>query len=152
MPQRTRTWLLILNILGIAIAGYLSWVKLSDTEAVCGGLGNCHAVQNSEFAYLLGIPVAYLGLLLYLAIFAVLWLGPRWPELWQAWGALATFALTFAGVLFSTYLTYTELFILHEICPWCVASYGTLILMAVLSGRLLLADIADEDDLGEEFA
>ncbi|NOZ48662.1 MAG: vitamin K epoxide reductase family protein [Chloroflexi bacterium] len=146
-----RKGLLTLNLIGIAIAGYLSWVKLTNTEAVCGGVGNCHAVQNSEFSYLLGIPVAYLGLIWYVGLFLVQWLGPRWPSLWRDWGELTVFTLSFVGLLFSMYLTYTELFIIHAICPWCVASLGILILMTYVSGRVLLTDHAIEDgDQGDE--
>lgn len=137
MTARLRTVLVALSLLGVGIAGYLSWVKLTDTEAFCGGVGDCSTVQNSIYAYLLGIPVAYLGLLCYLALLAVA-LYNRWkqPERGSL-PDLAFFALAAGGVAFSAYLTYTELFLLREVCPWCVASFLNLIAILVLAAMLV---------------
>ena len=60
----------ILALLGAGISGYLAYVKLSATQAVCLGLGECEAVQNSPYSVILGIPISILGLLTYLAIIA----------------------------------------------------------------------------------
>ena len=48
---------------GMVVAGYLTYVDLTQTTAVCGPLGECDAVQNSVYAHIAGIPVAVLGLL-----------------------------------------------------------------------------------------
>ena len=40
MSERMRRLVLWLCLLGIGIAGYLSWVKLSDTVAFCGGISD----------------------------------------------------------------------------------------------------------------
>ena len=56
--------------------------------------------------------------------------GRRWPA-----GLLA--ALAGLGVLFTAYLTYLELFVLHAICRWCVGS--AVIIVAILSWLALLA-------------
>lgn len=37
------------------------------------------------------------------------------------------------GVLYSAYLTYLELFVIHEICPWCVASALVMVALFVLA-------------------
>ena len=133
MSERVRKIIVALSLLGVGIAGYLSWIKLTDNEAFCGGVGDCSVVQNSAYAYLMGIPVAYLGLLAYLAILAValfnLWAKPEQ----RAWSDLLLFGLVVGGVVFSAYLTYTELFILHAVCPWCVASFINLIALTVLT-------------------
>jgi uncharacterized membrane protein len=39
------------------------------------------------------------------------------------------------GVLFTVYLTYLELFVIHAICRWCVAS--GFIIVAILLAALL---------------
>ncbi len=137
MTARLRNVLVALSLLGVGISGYLSWVKLTDTEAFCGGVGDCSTVQNSIYAYLLGIPVAYLGLLCYLGLLALA-LYNRWkqPERGSL-PDLAFFALAAGGVAFSAYLTYTELFLLREVCPWCVASFLNLIAILVLAAMLV---------------
>ena len=54
-----RIVILILLLLGIGIASYLSFVETSGTEAVCGPVGDCNTVQASDYARLFGIlPVA----------------------------------------------------------------------------------------------
>ena len=133
----SRVWLsrlqLILIVLGVGIAGYLTYVKLFGLEPVCGGLGNCEAVQTSIYSELLGVPVAIWGLLSYLALLVV-YLVKRSD--WRGLGNLARqgfFLLTLIGVVFSAYLTYLEVFVIHAICPWCVASAVVMIILFVLA-------------------
>ena len=133
MSQRVRQIIVALSLLGVGIAGYLSWTKFSDTDVFCGGLGSCSSVQHSAYAYLMGIPVAYLGLLAYLAILAVAIFNLRATPEQQSWSDLLLFGLAVGGFAFSVYLTYTEIFILNEICPWCVASFLNLIIITVLA-------------------
>ena len=139
MSDRVRRILPWLCLLGIGIAGYLSWVKLTDTKAYCGGIGDCSAVQNSPYAYILGVPVAYLGLLAYVALLVVALLSQRLaPEL-RSWADLLFFGIAFAGTVFSAYLTYTELFLIRAICPWCVSSFVLLIILTLLSAPAVFA-------------
>ncbi len=132
-----RRLLVVLSLLGVGIAGYLSWVKLTHTEAYCGGVGDCSSVQNSPYAYLLGIPVAYLGLLCYLLLLGLAIYNQRTQPEQGGLADLAFFALAVGGFIFSAYLTYTELFLIHAICPWCVASFVNLIIIAILSALLV---------------
>ncbi|MSP22206.1 MAG: hypothetical protein EXR66_04210 [Dehalococcoidia bacterium] len=47
--------MLLLAVLGTGIATYLSWVALDPTRVVaCGALGDCHAVQGSQYARVAG--------------------------------------------------------------------------------------------------
>jgi len=46
-------------------------------------------------------------------------------------------ALATVGFLFSVYLTGIELFVLHAICRWCVASAGIMTALWVLSLSLV---------------
>lgn len=148
-----RVWLdrlmLILIAAGIVIASYLTYVKLFDIKPYCAGVGNCEAVQTSPYAELLGVPVSIWGLLGYLTLLA-LYLVKRnnWANL--GWVARQLFFLTtLIGVLYSAYLTYLELFVIHAICPWCVAS------AVVMTALFVLAIVDafgshDEEDEDEE--
>ncbi len=131
MTGRNRI-LLILSILGLLISGYLSATKLLGTSTVClGGSGSCELVQNSAYASLMGIPVAYLGLLTYLGLLALLLIKVAdWKELGLV-AAQLFLGLAIIGALFSAYLTYVELFVIYDICQWCVAS-------AIVSWLLLI--------------
>ena len=41
--------------------------------------------------------------------------------------------MTLFGVLFSIYLTYLELFVIHAICSWCLSSAVIITVLFVLS-------------------
>ena len=58
-------------------AGYLTYVHWLDKPVACAGFGSCRAVADSGYAWIGGVPVAFLGLLGYIALFAisVFWMG-----------------------------------------------------------------------------
>lgn len=129
--NRLRLICIGLAVIGTGVAGYLSYSKASGVETVCvQGLSNCSLVQNSVYAAIAGFPVAYLGLIGYLAILAALLLENRIPLLAQR-GNLPVFGMTVIGFLFSVYFTFIEAFVLHAWCQWCVISA---IVMTVLFG------------------
>src|SRR5919197_6678801 len=107
---------LVLGVVGVGIAGYLTWVHYAGLKVVClAGGGGCEKVQSSTYAELAGVPVALLGLIGYAGIAASLLL----PD---ETGRLAVAFLSLVGFGFSMYLTWAELFRIHAICQWCVAS------------------------------
>jgi uncharacterized membrane protein len=117
----------VLALIGIGIAGYLTWVHYAGLEPVCvGGGGGCERVQSSRWAELAGIPVAVLGLAGYVAILASLAL-PEEP------GALVAAFLSLVGFGFSAWLTYVELAKIDAICQWCVASAVVMTALALVS-------------------
>ncbi len=131
-PRRLALTLLIL--LGIGVAAYPVYVALdASAEPYCSGSGNCHAVQSSEYARIGGIPVAVFGLGMYLGLFALhvaSSVGPlREQPLLRAWFTV----LAASGVLYSAYLTYLELQVIHAICVYCVISASIVTTIAVLS-------------------
>lgn len=116
-----------LILLGIGVAGYLTYVHYADIDPVCaGGSGGCHIVQASDYAELFGVPVATIGLAGYLGLAATLFIP---GELGRALGM----ALALIGAGFSIYLTYLELFVIDAICQWCVASAVIMVLLAILT-------------------
>jgi uncharacterized membrane protein len=135
--RRLRLAALVLAVLGIGVAGYLTYVHYEGIRPVCGIGGDCEKVQSSEWSELAGIPVALLGLLGYVAILASLLV--RREEALIA-GAL----LSLVGCGFSLYLTYRELFTIEAICQWCVASAILMTLLAIVTTvRLLRAPAPD---------
>lgn len=105
-----------LALLGLAVAGYLTYVHYAELEPFCaGGGGGCDRVQNSSYAELVGAPVALLGLLGYGLILVSLWVP---GDAGRLTGAL----LALVGFGFSAYLTWIELFEIDAVCQWCVVS------------------------------
>jgi uncharacterized membrane protein len=129
---RLRVATAVLAVIGIGIAGYLTYVHYAGINPICvAGSGGCEKVQTSKWADLAGIPVAVLGLAGYLCILASLLL----PE---DLGQMVAALLSFIGLGFSAYLTYRELFTIHAVCQWCVASAVVMALLAVVSVARLL--------------
>jgi uncharacterized membrane protein len=116
-----------LSLVGIAVAGYLTWIHYAGLDPVCvGGGGGCERVQTSPWAELAGVPVALLGLLAYATILASLAL----PE--QTGRSLAAF-VSLVGFGFSAWLTYVELVEIDAVCQWCVVSAILMTVLAVVS-------------------
>jgi uncharacterized membrane protein len=129
-PAWVQTALPILAVLGLGVAAYLAYVETQAVAAVCGPVGDCNAVQTSEYAYLFGIPIGVLGVLGYVAILAA-WAWGKWRGDKRA--ALALLAMSAFGVLFSIYLTYLEPFVIGAVCAWCLASAVLMTLLLVMS-------------------
>jgi uncharacterized membrane protein/thiol-disulfide isomerase/thioredoxin len=76
--QAPSIWVPIICLVGIAIAGYLTYIETTHVEAVCGPVGDCNTVQQSEYARLFGVvPVGLLGLTGYVAIL-ITWVASRY--------------------------------------------------------------------------
>lgn len=128
-----KTWgIPLLVLVGLGIAAYLAYVEITHVEALCGPIGECNIVQSSSYALILGIPVAVLGVLHYLAI-GVLWVGQRYVAgRLASLSVLALLGLTLFGTLFSVYLTCLEIFVVRAICTWCLGSAVTTTILMLL--------------------
>ena len=124
-------WLVpVLALAGMAVAAYLASVETSGSEAVCGPVGDCNAVQQSEYSQLLGIHIGVLGLIGY-GLIGALWIVSRVASGRAADRALVLIALgAIAGAAFSTYLTFLEPFVIGATCMWCITS--ALVMLALL--------------------
>jgi uncharacterized membrane protein len=112
-----------LALAGLAVASYLTYARYSGTQLYCA-TGGCETVQHSRYAVVAGIPVAVLGLAAYVAILgSALVPGPM--------SAAVGFGLAAIGVVFSAYLLVAQLFLIHAICQWCVASDVVVTLLAI---------------------
>lgn len=132
-------WLIpLLSVIGIGIAGYLAYVELNQVEAVCGPVGNCNTVQQSEYATLFGIlPIGVLGFMGYLVII-ILWLArlldlPDYERILN----FALFGITLFGILFSIYLTFLEPFVIGATCSWCLSSAVIMTVLFMLTADKL---------------
>lgn len=135
VERRLKIAQFILCLVGLGIAGYLTYVHYAGLQVACTNTG-CHTVQTSVYAKLAGIPVPVLGLVGYAGIFVALFLP---GDL----GRLGSFGLALIGFLFSCYLTYRELFTIKAICEWCVGSAVTMtLLMIVTTIRVVRAEMA----------
>ena len=111
-----------LALAGLAISADLTWVHYAGIEPVCTGVSDCQRVQSSDYAELVGIPVALIAVVGYAAILASLRMRVE-----------VTALLAYLGLAFSAYLTWAEVFRIDAICQWCVASALVSLAIAVLA-------------------
>ncbi len=118
---------------GAALAGYLLYVRVTDSALACS-TGGCETVQRSAYAELLGFPVAGLGLAAFLFLLAAAVVPGELARLVQA-------AVALTGVAFSAYLLYVQLAVIDAVCQWCLASDALMVALAALALlRLRAAD------------
>jgi len=125
----------LLSLLGIFVAAYLYLYKLGKIGTLACGTGGCETVQLSRWSRFLGVDVALIGLIGYagLLVLTVLSLQPRFTADRRIVQLIAL--ASGVGVLFAAYLTALELFVIHAICRWCVAS--AVIITAIFACALL---------------
>ena len=89
-----------------------------------------------------GFPVAFYGVVGYLAVLIVALLALRPAALAERkWNVVLT-GLATAGLLFTAYLTYLELFVIHAICRWCVGSAIVITLIWIVALTALRRPLA----------
>lgn len=122
----------LLVVVGLGIAIYLAFVEVNEVAAFCGPIGDCNRVQTSVYSRFFGIPVAILGLVNYVAI-GVVWLWQRpLNEKFHNLGVLGLLILSLAGLIFSIYLTFIELLVIHAVCAWCLSSAVIMTLLFIV--------------------
>jgi protein-disulfide isomerase len=138
--------LIVLGFVGLFISGFLSLSHYMELSLPCGAAKGCDTVTSHASAYLTGdhfkggIPVAYLGLLGYVLLTALaVFKGVKGKEGSKALNLIG-FLFSGAGALYSGYLTYTALYVIHATCLWCISSALTMVLTTVAYAALVQAD------------
>ena len=122
-----RAGVALVALAGTAVAGYLTYVHYRPDALICTSSGGCETVQESSYAELVGIPVALLGLLAYLAVLALI--------LWDTEAArTAVAAIALGGAAFAVYLVALQAFVIDAWCVWCLVNDLLLVpLLAILA-------------------
>jgi uncharacterized membrane protein len=126
---------LVLVVIGLVISGYLSYVKLTEVPMVCvqnSDVFNCEVVQTSAYSRIAGIPIAWFGFAVYVALFVLLLLQNRIPFLKEN-GVLVVFGITLFAWLYSMYLVYLQFFVLQALCPWCLAHEAVMTVLFIVT-------------------
>lgn len=109
--------LILCSLAGIIISAYLTYVHYGPKGgSFCdvSDYANCDIVNKSEYAVILGIPVAILGFLAYTTLFVGAIMLFRGKKI-----LAAVTAFSGCGLLFSLYLSYIEFFVLETLCLMC---------------------------------
>lgn len=126
-------WLILLVIMiGIGVASYLTYIETQPVTPFCGPIGNCETVQHSPQSKLFGIlPMGIFGLIGYFGLLAA-WFIRRFAPSLKRFASLAYLGMAFFAVVFSLYLTYLEPFIIHAVCIWCLTSAALVTILLLL--------------------
>lgn len=130
--RRAAVLCFLFSLAGLLTALYLSALHIALLRGellggpFCGGAGsflNCHAVAASRFSRLLGVPIAFWGVLAYLFLLSLSFVALKFPELRrQALTAAAAFAA--ACFLLDLGLLGLMLFKIKALCLFCVLMYA----------------------------
>jgi uncharacterized membrane protein len=135
-PLRLGRVRVVLTVIGLAIAGYLTLLHyVTSVPLVCGRgtLVDCETVLHSPSAMVLGMPVALWGLLWFAVALALALLAtrrrgdPEPPLLWAA-----GFAWALIGTLAVLWLVYQEIGVIGKICAWCTAVHVLVLALLVV--------------------
>ncbi len=149
-----RTLSLLLIVAGVAVSGYLSYVKLGDVigdpvpmACVQGSIFDCETVQNSAYSMMFGIPIAWLGLGTYLVLGALTLFQNRMAVL-REYGMSLIFGVTLFAWVYSMYLVYLQGWVIQAWCQWCLmheAIMTVLFVVTLFRLRNTFRDMAAEE-------
>ncbi len=129
-----------LALAGIFIALYLFFYKIGIVGNLSCSIGSCETVNLSRWSIFLGAPVAGWGVGFYVVMLALA-LASLQDRYVDSTGISKLLALlSGGGVVFTVWLTYLELFVIHAICQWCVIS-------AILVTTIFIVSILDLREL-----
>lgn len=148
VPGWARTASLVVSVLGLAAAGYLTIEHYNQNAGLaCPDTGtiNCAKVTESEYGTFLGVPVALLGLLFFAGM-VLLCLPFAWRLADRRVTRLRLGSLVI-GLVFVLYLVWAELFAIGALCLWCTGVHVlTLALFTVVAlGEALRLPVAAQE-------
>jgi uncharacterized membrane protein len=123
----------VLGSIGLGVSIYLATVEVSGTTATCGPVGDCNAVQQSEYATLFGVPIGVIGIVGYVVVLCAWFVSRRRNAMVADWARLAILAVALGGTVFSVYLTFLEPFVIGATCAWCLTSAVAITLLLWVS-------------------
>jgi len=123
----------VLALIGLFVAMYLWLFKIGIIGTLSCKIGGCEKVNTSPYAVLFGVPVAFWGVLYYVALFSASLCSTFERFCDDRRFSRLLLILTSWGVLVSGYLTYLEAAVIHAWCQWCVVSAILVVIMFVVA-------------------
>ena len=133
MVRKLNRLVFVLSLVGIILAVYVLQSFIRQSPIVCLNSG-CEIVRKSPESFLFGfLPVPAVGLVGYsiLAVLAFLRTSNKNPNL--MYGILG---MSLFGVVFVSWFTYTEIFIIKAVCTWCAVS--AVLMLTIFSTSLIM--------------
>lgn len=145
--RQGKRWLLcailVLALIGLADATYLTVTHYAGRAVSCSVLHGCEQVLTSKYATVSGIPIAVFGVVYYVGLFLLAYyrlLGNRFA------GRLLQLAVA-AGIIVTSVLMYLQLGVIQAVCQYCILSAILTTIIAILVVLLALRNKTDENSL-----
>ncbi len=121
---------LIFAAIGLLDSAYLTYIHYTNNQAACPEFGaiNCENVLTSPYAVLIGLPVALLGAIYFLAELAVVWA----TKSGMLKNSEPFLVLSGLGVAFAIYFIYAE-YLVGSICLYCTLNHICIFALFLLS-------------------
>ena len=119
-PAKFAVVAVILSLIGICDAGYLTVHHYTGEQVPCGLTGGCEMVLSSAYATVFGIPLALFGAVAYFIAFSLALLTAFGNhKLWMLFGLQSTLM-----ACFSAWLIYVQAYQIQDFCQYCLVSAG----------------------------
>lgn len=132
MIKKYNRYIFILSLAGVLIAIYVLQSFLRQSPIVCVNQG-CELVRKSLYSYPFGIPVPAFGLVGYSLLVLFTFLRTTSSDKKLLYPILG---ISIFGILFVTWFTYTELFVIKAVCTWCAVSAINMYLIFYLTFKI----------------
>src|SRR5262245_36085240 len=140
MSSLARKLLVAFSLLGLGASAAATYVHYNliqnpDYSSFCdvNATVSCKAAYLSRYGSVAGVPVAVGGVLFFTWVLLMLW-GGRGKSVIKDSAPAYVFAASTLALAVVLYLAYASFFVLHEVCPLCVATYVAVIGVFVISG------------------
>ncbi|MBC8142225.1 MAG: vitamin K epoxide reductase family protein [Armatimonadetes bacterium] len=127
----------VLSVIGALVAGFLWYLHAAHVDIPCGLSNDCATVAASRYSRFPegnGFFVAAWGTIGYIGFAALAYARTLTESAKRDRILLGLLVLgAVAGTLFSLRLTYLELYVIHALCKWCVASQVIIAAVAAIA-------------------
>ena len=133
------SWVALCSIVGALVSGLaLQHHYQRDSSSFChiNATFDCDVVNRSSYSKIAGVPVALVGMLLYLLLLGLAIFQKEKTET-----PALILLLSASGLAFSLYLTYVEAELLRTWCILCLSSLLSIGLIAGLSALRVRSDL-----------
>ncbi len=125
---------LVLSILGVINAGYLTYTATLGISPVCNLTSGCDLVAASPYSRVFGIPLSLFGVFFYLVMAGFSGWGMMQKTVSVRWFMFPAATL---GFLLSLYFLYLQAFVINAFCQYCLFSLAEAAALFVFSLLIL---------------
>ncbi len=121
MGKKILIVMVIIAAIGLMTALLLSYARFAHVDLPCDiTSGGCATVAASPYAVMFGVPLAYLGVLYYVAV--LIFLVALLRGFRHTYASHALVGITAFGAIDSVYFLYLQGFVINAFCVYCIIS------------------------------